>query len=394
MPVVANTQNAAVVAANTVMSRAFFPRAKQWLYKELAGSYTSVRLVEPFSLIGTVPPLERFNGFLKAVGVPSFSMNVPNPLWKNVLKVDQTDYEGDQTGTLVQLSQQIGVRLAEFPDQLFAKRLLSASTAGSQTMTFRGTSYTMTFDGQPLFSASHDDWYAGSTQSNIIQGELPATKALLMDDDYATNANKMLRDIQRVIDAVKTVKDNQGIPFFPTIDTKQSIVVVVPPILEPLAALAFRTDKTAVINQTTNVAPMFVKNVLTNGYLAGLRDPEDGTTLTPVNETDYYIFVVNDWVKPFYVQLFRPPHGDELFPPGYNAGAEVDRMLKDQADLDVDMATLYASARVDTTFRRVGAEADAYTIENENFIMSARYRGNIVYGPWFLSWRIKPDGGS
>lgn len=394
MPIVANTQVAAVRAANTVMSRAFFPRAKKWIYPRICGSYTSTALVEPHAILGAAPPLRKFLGRMTAKGVPSWRADVPNPLFKNILKVDQTDYEGDQTKTLISLSQQIGVRLSEFPDTAFCYRILRGSTANSQYESFQGQQYTLTFDGQPYFSASHDVGN-GAVQSNIIQGELPATKDLILDDDYATNAIRMQRDVQRLISAIKTVKDNQGQPLFPTLEMKESVVVMVPPILEPIAALAFRSEK-SVINQTTNVAPLFVKDVISTGYLEGLSNPysEEGEIVTPVNETDYYVFIDNDFIKPMYVQLFRPPKDNELFPPDYDVDAEIDRILKANSEITVDQAVLYASTRVDTTFNKIGENADAYTIENENFLMSGRYRGNSTYGPWFLAWRVKPQGGN
>ena len=393
MPIVTNTTTTSVRLANTAMSRAFFSRAKKWLYPKVCGSYTSVALVEPHAILGAAPPLRRFDGFLRANALPSFSMNIPNPLFKNLLPVDRTEYEGDQTGTMAQLGTQVGVQLAEFPEQLWTAKLLTGSTAGSQTEVFRGTSYTNTLDGQPLFSASHDDWAAGSTQSNILQGTLPSTSSSLVADDWATNAVKMQKDLQVVINALRTVKNTNGLPIYPSLDPADAIVVLVPPVLLPIAKLAFATA-TSVINQTTNIAPTMVKEVVCSGYLAGLPSPFDGSALTPVNETDWYVCVVDDYVKPFYIQLYRPPKNSELFPPDYDAAEVIDKMLKAQSEITVDAATLYASTSVDTTFNRVGANADQATIQSESFWMSARWRGNMAYGPWFTAWRIIPVGGS
>src|SRR5690606_24386560 len=60
----------------------------------------------------------------------------------------------------------------------------------------------------------------------------------------------------------------------------------------------------------------------------------------------------------------------------------------------VDSATIFASTRIDTTFNKIGDNADRATIESDSFIMSARQRGNCVYGPWFLGYRIIPSGGN
>jgi phage major head subunit gpT-like protein len=396
MPIITNTQNSLVRAANTVMARSFFPRFKDSLYKAIAGSYVSTSLVEPFTMIGAMPGLKLYNGALKFGQIPSFTLQVPNPLFKTGSEIGRTEFEGDQTGTLIKLSSQLGSRLAEFPDQLLAKRLLAGSTAGSQYMTFRGTQYTMTMDAQPFFSSVHSDWYSGGNQSNIIQGTLPSTKAAMLAQGMATTAGQLQSDISVVIDKLSSVRDNAGIPFFPTIDTGKSVIVLVPRIMEPAAKLAFRTQG-SVIAQTTNIIPMFVKDVLTSGYLGGnFVDPETDTTISPINETDYYVFIIDDWVKPFYMQLFRPPTQQEMFPRGYDAGAEIDRLLDSKSDVPIDRdgATAFASSMVETTFQRQGANADAWTIINEAFVMSARWRGNIAYGPWFTAYRVVPVGGS
>ena len=396
MPLVTNTQNSIIRAANTVMARAFFPRFKDSLYRACAASYVSTSLVEPHALLGTVPGLSLWKGGTVFKTLPSFSFNVPNLLFKNGLQVERTEYEADQTGTLINLSQQFGSRLAEFPDQLFCKRLIAGATAGSQNVTFRNNTYSMTLDGQPFFSSAHSDWYTGGTQSNIIQGNLPSTKTATAAQSIASSAQQMQQDLLKVIDTISSMRDNQGIAFYPTIDPKESIVILVPRILQPIADLAFLRPG-SVINQTSNITPMYVKDVKSSGYLSGnFVDPETGSLISPINETEYYVMVVNDWVKPFYLQLYRPPTGDELFPRDYDAGAEIDRLLKAQSTVPVDTmsATAFASAMVETTFNKQGANADAFTIIHEAFAMSARWRGNFAYGPWFTCYKVIPAGGS
>lgn len=394
MPLVTNTSLSTTVAANTAMSGAFFPRTKSWIYPSVCGQYTSTRLVEPHALLGSAPPMALYSGKLKSRRIPSFRMDVPNLLFKNIIEIDQTEYEGDQTRTLLLLSQAIGVRVAEFPDQLFAMRLLNGSAATCMTSSFRGQDYTLTLDGAPMFSANHNDYFSGSVQSNIIAGELPSGgTAALLEQDWATTATQMQRDLQATINRIKTIKDTAGVQMFPTMETKKSIVLLVPPALEPAAALAFKTAS-SVINQTTNIAPMFVKDVLSSGYFAGFTNPETGAAIAPVNELDYYVAVVEDWVRPFYVQMFRPINDNELAPPGYSATAEMQRILKKDSTITVPQATLWASTRVDSTFNKIGDNADQATIQSEAFWVSARFRGNITYGPWFTLYRVKPQGGS
>lgn len=396
MPLVQNTQNSIVRAANTAMARAFFPRFKASLYKDCAGSYISTALVEPHAILGTVPGLQLYSGGLRFPILPSFTLQVPNLLFKNGLEIARTEYEADQTGTMINLAPQFGVRLAEFSDQLFVKRLIAGATSGSQTVVFGGATYTMTMDGLPFFSTTHTDWYSGGTQSNIIQGQLPSTKVAVAAQSIATSALQMQQDLLTVMDRISSVRDNQGIAFFPTIEPGQSIILLVPRILQPIADLAFTRPGT-IISNTSNITPQYVKAVKSSGYLSGnFVDPETNVIISPVNETEYYVLIVDDFVKPFYLQMFRPPKKDELFPPDYDAGAEIDRLMASRSTVpvDVDSATAFASSMVETTFNKQGANADAFTITKEAFVMSARWRGNFAYGPWFTAYKVIPAGGS
>ena len=362
--------------------------------------------MEPFAFLGAVPPLRQFaptatggGGGLRFNGIPSYSMQVPNILYKMGFQIAQSSFEFDQTRTVVQLSQAAGERLAEFPDQLFCKRILAGSSTTSATVVFDvdGKTYTTTFDGKPFFSNNHlPTKLDGSTQSNIILGNFPITATNFLAQDIATSAQQMVIDFTQVLNAIKKVQDNQGMPIYPTIDTKKAVTVVVPPLLEPVAALAFRSGPPTVIAQTTNIAVQFVKEVLTSGYLAGFSDPEDpsgSTYVNPLNDTDWYVFITTDFVKPFYVQLFKPAQQNDLFPRGYNADNLISAVTKANGGISVDQATVFASTRIDTTFNKIGANADYQTITTDSFTVSARMRGNIVYGPWYTGWRVKPTNG-
>jgi hypothetical protein len=382
-------------AVNTVMSRAFFPRAHEWIYPRLAGSFTSVSMVEPFSIIGSVPPMQRYSGILASSDISDFSLMSPNPLWKNLLEISQSRYEADQTGTVVQLGQALGIRLAQLPDQLFLGRILKGSTMVTQT--FEGKTYNCTMDGVPLFSPYHPTLDSGGTFSNVIAGSLPVTSAVVLGSDPAAIAANMVNDFTRLLAAIKDVKDTKGVPLFPNLDTKKSIVVVVPSCLEYAATLAFRTPGavaagTGGTGSTTQIGSAFVKDVISTGYLDGFFDPDNvGLTASPVNQTDWYVFITDDYVKPLYMQLFRPMRKEERFPPGIGSGGdEVDAIVKQFGAIRPDEATVFASTRIDTTFSKLGANSDFHTIATDSFAMSARWRGNVVYGPPFLSWRVYP----
>ena len=417
MPFIGNVSSVRTRAANIVMSRAFFPRAKKWIYPELSSSYISTSEVEPHRIIGAMPGLTRFRGHLKTGGIPSYNIDVPNLLFKNLASVDQEDFEFDQTGTMIQLAPQMGQRLAEFPDLLWAKRVLSGDTTASKTVNYKGKSYSLVMDGQPYFATAHpcyDD--AGSTYANLIQmAGWPTAKANLFSStqDWSVLANKMQQALSILLDKLALVKDNAGLPIYQNLDTEESVVIVVPRILEPAARLAFATKGSILTGggsgggSFTNIAPQYVKKVISSSLLnGGFLDPDPTTLLNSgdgslIGTTDnagydhacnWYAFIVNDFVKPFYYQLFRPVKPDEMFPRGYDPAKVVAKIMKENDAISVEEATMFASTRIDTTFRRIGAEADLETIKSERFYMSARHRGNLTYGPAFTAYKFSGNG--
>lgn len=377
--------------ANAAMAHAYFPRAKDWLYPSICGSVTSTSLVEPFAVLGAAPGLKKYVNGLKKRGIRTYASNIPNTLFKNIVPIPQTSLEGDQTGTVVQLSAQVGVRLAEFPDQLFCQRLVTGSTAAKAVERFEdGIDYNLTLDGVSFYNTAHPN--GNGVASNIVQGHLPNTSAALLAQDPEVTAKQLQKDLAKVLEAVRNAKDDQGINIYPNIKASANICVVVGSALETAAQLAFRTPG-GVIDQTTNIFPTLVKDVKVSGYLDGFPDltKDDGASVDPLNETDWYIMIDDDFVKPLYAQLYRPISGSEVVD---GLDEAVDAIINKVNGATVDQATLFASTRVDTTFNKVGNNADAFTIENEEFLVSARWRGNFFYGPWFTSWRIIPVGGT
>ena len=405
MPILEGT-NLTLRKANIAMASAFFPRAKEWLFPKICGSYVTTSLDEQHAIGGAAPPLKLYTGNLGSTGIPSWTLNIPNLLYKNFLEVKRQELEGDQTRTIIRYADQMGVALADFPDQLLARRILTGSSTASATEAFNGKSYTVTMDGLPIFSNVHQ--LDGVTnQSNIITGNLPTTFAAVAAQDLAVSANQMQRDLLSIVQKIKTVKDNQGMPIFPTINIKKNVIVALPAELEVVGNLAFLQAGTiggtngtgGSSGSTTSIAPMYVRDVFTTGYLSGLPDPEaPGTTLTPTYQTQYYVFIVNDYVRPFYTQLFKPVGPNDLFPASYKIDSVIDAALKAAKAVGVDnmsqAATMFASTIVETNLNAVGSNAQWDTVVNEKHFMSARWRGNIVVGPWFCAWKVDPTGTS
>ncbi len=406
MPIVANTY-LTTRKANTIMSAAFFPRAKEWLFPKVCGTYLTTSLDgDPHVIGGSAPQMKRYRGKVSSAGMPSWKFQVPNPLAKNYMEIDRSEIEGDQTRTLLRKADEFGVALADYPEQLWTARLLNGDQVASATDSFNGTTYTVTMDGLPQFSASHQ-LDGVTSQSNIITGSLPQSTTVLYDSDIALMANYMQRDLMKVVATIKTVKNDKGLPIYPTLDIKKNIVVLLPSTLEVVGRRAFSPGlvggspgNNGSTGSSDNIAPMFVSDVLSSGYLDGLPDPEGTTTLAPTYATTYYILVVNDRVKPFYVQNYKPVGENELFPKGYDVDAAIAQGLSEAKQIGLEgtpakvAAATFASTLVEHNLTAVGANAQKSVVEDESHFISARSRMNIVYGPWFTCWQVTPGSTS
>jgi hypothetical protein len=401
MPFISGLSTVNTVAANTIMLQAFMARAKKQVHPRLSRPFKSVRLVEPIAIPGAVPPLSLFQGSMKSKNLQSWKVQSPNHLWKNFMDIQQSQFEGDQTGFTRHLGQYAGVELANTWDRIAATRFLKGTTATTTVFDVDGQTYNLTMDGLAQFSAAHNTW-SGGVQSNIISGNLPATAALFAANDMKTNANKMIQDIQAVINTAMTVKTNQGQPIYPNLDPAEQIQVLVPPLLAPCANLAFGKvgQPIQLVDSTTVVSNQYVNEVITWGLLAGFVEPETDALVSPANATDYYVAIKQDYVSPLYVHPFAPLPGDKMFPPDYNAGAVIDGIMnalesagQANAISEAEVAT-FAGARIDTNIGAIGSNAQRDVVEKEQFFVSSRLRGNVLWGPWFTVYKVKPYGGS
>ncbi len=404
MPIITDT-TLTTRKANAIMSGAFLPRAKKWLFPLVSQSYEATNFVEPHVIGGAAPSLRRFRGTVNSTGIPSWRLYCTTPLYKNKIQLDRSETEHDQTRTLLRKADEIGVAIADFPEQLWAAKLLKGDSASVGSESFEGTTYQTTMDGLAQFSASHQ-LNGVTSQSNIIQGSLPQTLEILQESDIALMANYMQRDLNKIVKAIKTVKNNQGLPIYPTLDLKENIVVVVPAALEVVAQRAFKSGliggspgSNGSTGSSDSVAPMFVKDVLVSGYLdGGFPDPEveTGATVSPTYDTQWYVLIVSDRVKPFYFQNYVPPANSDLFPKGFNVDGMIDSALADAKKLGLEgttariAATTFASTLVEHNLTAVGANSQESVFDQEKFFVGARSRLGLAYGPWFTSWLVQP----
>lgn len=408
MPIISGLQTSLVGDANTAFTLAFFPRfIDNEFVRTLCGTTRSSRDVEPFALAGSAPVLRRYSGSMKSQDTNSWKLQVPNLLYKSIEDIARREFELDQTATIRQRMGQHGVRVAQHPSFMLAKRILTGAVSGSQNQTFEGQTYTTTFDAQPIFSTSHN--HNGSNQSNIVTGSLPNTVAGITGQDIAVTVNQLLKDLQALEDQIAGVVDDKNVPIYPDLEINKSLVVVVPPVLREAAELAFNAAPGATVGGTsgsssgsTTLRAKPVKKILSPGLIKGgfpdIESDDVSATVSPVNPTDWYAFIVDDFVKPWYWQRFRPKKPSETIPLGQNPEAQAAKALAaaNQSGLKVTPEALdvYAATEIATNLGALGSNAQRDVVENEKFFVSARTRGNMIPGPWFTCWRVKCNGGS
>lgn len=408
MPII-NDTSLTTRKANTVMAGAFMARAKKWLWVKVCASVITTSLIEDYAIGGALPPLVQYNGQMSSTGIPSWKPRIPNPLANNLAEVDRTELVGDQTRTLMRMVDEMGVKLADYPEQLWVSKLLKGGQASSATQQFNGQSLQVTMDGLPVFGNHMLD--GSTTQSNIIIGGLPIDLAgIYALPDIAAAAIIMQRDLEKIVYKIKTIKDNNNIPIFPTIETRENILILLPSALEVVGALAFRASGViggangsgGTSGSTSTIAPMFVKDVVCSGYLdGGFPDPapnnasQVGQILSPPYPTTYYVLMTHDRVKPFYMQLFKPVTEGDLFPKGYNIDSVINSAIKEGGgEVTRAMATYFAGALVEHNFNAWGSNATRDVVTTQKHFASAQWRGNVFCGPWFTLYRVDPVGSS
>jgi hypothetical protein len=405
--------------ANVALATGFFPRFLKSFWPQLCRSTLSNRLVEPFALDGSFPLLSRFYGTLKSYGLASWSYDSPNLLFKNLEIIDREQFEMDQTGTVIKRTAQCGMRVAQGVDYLLAKRILTADLSSSASTVYKNSTYYTTFESNattqiPLFSSAHN-MYSGSNQSNIITGGLPAaaTVASIAQNDIAAMAQIVIRDFTLLVDRIASIVDDKGAQMFPDFDPAESLVIVGPPALREVFDYAFAVNvpTSALIGGSPStstgstgslsIGKKRVKKVLTPGLLRGCIDIEDETgtvTVSPQYATQYYAFIEDDYVAPFYFQRFRPMQSGEFSPPGSNPDAEVEAAIAaaEIAGLraTTEAADMYAATEVLSNLSALGDNAQLSVAVDDAFFISGRTRFNINYGFWPTAYKIDPSGAS
>lgn len=406
MATIYNTTTDTVRKANAALANAMFSRAYKLKYSKVCGTTRSTSQVEPFTLNGSAPVPQRWNGFVNQRDIKSWSLNVPNSLFKGVETIERQSIEFDQTRTLLNRLPFHGARLAQVPDFLLAKRMIQGGVANSHKLTFGNTTYTTTFDATEIYSSTHPA-PAASNQSNIVQGYLPQHASSVFAQDTATTVQQIINSIGALNNQISTTVDDHGVTFFPEYDPSENLVIFAPPCLAQAGKLLMTPGVLAGTGgtgggsgSTTNIGPSLIKEWVTWPFLAGVPDVENDvtTTISPTYQTQFYACIVGDIVQPWYFQRFESPRASDVI--GGDPSEEARRMAQAAVDagmppnLALDMAALFTYSEIDHNFNALGSNAQWESAVMEKFFIAPRAYAQVFPGIWPLNWLINPSGNS
>ena len=410
MPVTSGLSTSNTRLANTAFTKSFFPRAMRSVWPRLCGTSKSSSTYEPFAFLGAAPLLKYFQGTVQVQPIQSFSFRVPNPLWKNYEVIKRNQFEFDQTFSLPGRVGQHGIRVAQLTDYLLANVILTGSTPGSQNFANfdDGLTYTMTYDGQPLYG-THTVNVAGSlkTYSNLLTGSLPTTANAIDSQDVAVTANQMQQDVSRIVKYVSTLVDQTGALLYPDFDPARQLILIVPAALWAGAELGFRTQGTiggssgSSSGATTSIGYKMVKDVIFWSLLTACPNMQSGVpgaVINPPNETTYWFAIDGDYIKPYYFQRFMPVKPGQSIPFGENPQLQAEAIVRALSTEGINVrpedADVYAATEVDTNLGALGNNSQPSVASQEEFFISSRSRQFVYGAPWFTSGQIDPSGTS
>lgn len=405
MPATTGLSTASTRLANAAFALTYFKRAMKSVWPRVCGTTESHSEYEVFAFNGASPPVKLFQGTMESQVIQSYTINVPNPVWKNIEYIKRNQFEFDQTDSLIKLRVgMIGISIAQIWDYLLAQQMINGGNAGSQnfTMPETGQAYTMTSDNQPIYSLTHNSG-GSATYSNIVIGNLPDTKQQLDNQDLAISANQLQLDVQFIIALIASYQDDKGNMLLPDFDASEQLVLIFPPALTAAMALAFKTTgqiggsggTSGSSGGTTSIGNKMVKDVIPFPLLQGCLDITSkmpGGQITPPYATTYYWMILGDYLMPWYQQRFSPL----VDIVGGDPAAESERIMRQAGakglPVTPEAASMYASTEIATNLGALGNQSQPEVVLQEQFYVSGRVRGMLFPGPWYANGKIDPSG--
>lgn len=224
-------------------------------YPEVCTIVQSSAVSETHGWLGTSPEMQEWKDERTPKGLLDHNYTIENLHYENSIGVDLDDLADDQIGQIYIRINDLGERARTHPDKLLNQ------------LRVNGTS-NLCYDGQYFYDTDHSEGSSG-TQSNIITGS-------------GLGLSNIEADIDAAVVAFLTFKDDRGAPYFDGDDLEY--LITAPPALK---AVFEKLLKSMEISGSTNTKKDFAKLRIDNRL---------------TNTKDYYIDIVNRYVKPFIFQ--------------------------------------------------------------------------------------------
>lgn len=361
MPVLTKDREITRKEVRGLFAKSFITQSRDVIWPEICETIDTFSEEEFFATLGTVPQVQEIvdDHEVDATDMREYTFDFKNRLFKSLIRLKRSLLDFDQTGQSRTLLHSMAARVANFPDKLFTTRLRNGTS---------GTCIT----GSAFFASNHAlGGTAPATQSNLVTGNTPTNLFTGVSTLRPAIAERLQTDLDRAIVELLSWQDDNGEPFHQKLNPA-SLVVVCSPLLYTTMKLALGAK---FINQTDNVFEGYVGKIITSNYLP----------VTGAEAADWYLAYVDHVNRPMIYSRFRMRTDSELqdrLGNNESTGSPFNVTMEDMKNLSsVELLTNLGN--------RGGDNADAHVILNEEFLLSARFRGEITYGvPWTM---IKMD---
>jgi len=352
MPILTRNRQITRKEVRGLFAKSFITQSRDVIYPIFTETVDTYSEKEFFATLGTVPQVQQITDELEVPfsELNEYTFDFSNKLYKSLIRLKRSLVDFDQTGQSRTLLHSMAGRVVNFPDKLAMTRLRNGSASKCIT-------------GSNFFATDHT-LGSQSAQSNLLTGNTPTT-SWTSTTPRPDTAEKVINDLDRALVQMLSWKDDQGEPFYQKI-RPEDLVVVCSPLLYSTMKLALSAK---FIKQTDNVYEGFVGGVYSSNYL-----PTSGA-----EAADWYLMNVGHVNRPLVYSRFRMRTDSEMqdtLSQFQSTGSPFNITMEDLRNL--------SSVEILTNLgERGGMNADSHVILHEEFLMAARWRGEVSYGiPW------------
>jgi phage major head subunit gpT-like protein len=355
MPVLTKDRQITRKEVRGLFAKSFITQSRDVIWPEYCETIDTFSETEYFAALGTVPQVEEIEDDteVEAVDMREFTYDFTNRLFKTLLRLKRSLVDFDQTGQSRTLLHSLAGRIANWPDLLSITQLRNGESNTCLT-------------GSNFFATDHAlGGTAPATQSNLVTGST-ATDVYDVGGTLRPGIAELLQtDLDLALVQLLSWRDDNNQPFFQKIRPEDLIIVCGPKLFTSMKlALGAKF-----INQTDNIFEGFIGQILSSNYLP----------VTGAEAADWYLMYVGHVNRPLVYSRFR-----------LRTDTEMQDVLKGMegtgSPFNITMEDLrnLSSVEILTNLgNRGGDNADSHVILHEEFLLAARFRGEVAYGiPW------------